>query len=171
MHWLTRRRFLAAAAGAVAVAAGGAVALDRSSTESTTPMDKSFTSQSSIADGFGGVQLTVGAEPAAGRIWEVKRVFWNVNAVGNVADRVQTYLYRLPATYSREQALKHMGSSLEGWLGCCGNSGLTGNGDMGLAPNDVLIRPGQYLWMYFITPTSNNGYVMAAGCSVWEQPQ
>ena len=168
MHGLTRRRFLVASAGVAAVTAATTVATIATSPTTTEPMDKSFASQSSITEGFGGVQLSVGAMPPAGRIWELKRVFWNVNAVGNVANQVQTYLYRLPSSYSREQALKHMASSLEGWLGCCGNSGLTGNGDMSFNSNDVLIRPGQFLWIYFITPTTNNGYVMAAGSSVWE---
>jgi hypothetical protein len=104
-------------------------------------------------------------------VWKVRRVYWNVNFDGSVAaNGIQTYLYRLPRSFSTHQAMAHMASSLDGWLGCCGNAQLTGNGDMSYETDDVTIRPGQLLWMYFIVPADYNGFVMAAGMSVWEQP-
>jgi hypothetical protein len=175
MNALSRRRFLAAGGGtlglSVAAGAAGASPAGSNTLASTTldPMDRSFTNQSAVSNISGAVLLSKGAQPAPGRVWEVQRVFWNVNAEGNVAaNGIQTYLYRLPASDTTAQAETHMGSSLDGWLGCCGNSGLTGNGDMRFDANDVVIRPGQMLWMYFIVPAEYNGYALAAGMSVWE---
>lgn len=170
MHPLTRRRFLTASGGALGLTA--AVATPATLADATTAdgSDKSFTTQSTITNGYGGVQLSKGAVPAAGKVWEVQRVFWNVNFDGNVAnDAVQTYLYRLPSSFTTAKAMAHMASSLDGWLGCCGNSGLNGNGDMQFDANEVTVRPGQFLWIYFIVPVMYNGFVMAAGMSVWEQ--
>jgi hypothetical protein len=171
---LTRRRFLTASGGTLGLtaAAAASVAAPATSAGAATAdrSDRSFTTQSSIVNGSGGVQLSKGAMPPKGKVWEVQRVFWNVNSLGNVAnDGVQTYLYRLPSSYSTAQAAAHMASSLDGWLGCCGNSELTGNGDMRFDANDVIVRPGQLLWIWFIVPVMYNGYVMAAGMSVWEQ--
>jgi hypothetical protein len=181
---LTRRRFLTASGGALgltAAMAAPATTADAASALGTGTgtgtgtgdrSDRSFTTQSSISNGSGGVQLSKGAMPPKGKVWEVQRVFWNVNSLGNVAnDGVQTYLYRLPSSYTTAQAGAHMASSLDGWLGCCGNSGLTGNGDMSFDANDVIVRPGQFLWIWFIVPVMYDGYVMAAGMSVWEQPR
>ena len=111
------------------------------------PTDRDFATQNVLANGYGAVQLSKGVTPATGRIWQVRRVFWNVNFYGTVANGVQTYLYRLPSSLTRAQAMAHMASSLDGWLGCCGNSQLTGNGDMTFGPNEVLIRPRQLLWI------------------------
>jgi hypothetical protein len=170
MNALSRRRFLAAGGGTLglSVAAGAAGASPAAST-TLDPMDRSFTNQSAVSNISGSVLLSKGAQPAPGRVWEVQRVFWNVNAEGTVAaNGIQTYLYRLPASDTTAQANAHMASSLDGWLGCCGNSALTGNGDMVFDANDVVIRPGQMLWMYFIVPAEYNGFALAAGMSVWE---
>jgi hypothetical protein len=170
MRPLTRRRFLTASGGALGLTAAMATPATLAGATTADRSDRSFTTQSSITNGSGGVQLSKGAMPPTGKIWEVQRVFWNVNAEGNVAnDAVQTYLYRLPSSYTTAKALAHMASSLDGWLGCCGNSGLTGNGDMRFDANDVIVRPGQFLWIFFIVPVMYNGFVMAAGMSVWEQ--
>jgi hypothetical protein len=166
---LSRRRFLAAGTGgAIGLSLGEAgTAVEAATLRSG---DRSFTNQSTIANGYGGVLLSKGATPAPGSVWKVQRVYWNVNFDGSVAaNGIQTYLYRLPQSYSTHQAMAHMASSLEGWLSCCGNSQLTGNGDMPFEPNDVIIRPGQLLWLYFIVPADYNGFVMAAGMSVWEE--
>ncbi len=171
MTWLTRRRFLVASGGVLGLSAAAAPATQAASAAATHTMDRSFTGQSTISNGNGAVQLSQGAKPASGHIWEVQRVFWNVNFYGAVADGLQTYLYRLPSSYTRAQAVAHMGSSLEGWLGCCGNSGLTGNGDMQFDANEVLVRPGQFLWIYFLTSAAYNGFYTAAGMSVWESGQ
>lgn len=169
MAWLSRRRFLVASGGVLGLSATAPPTVALAASETTHTMDRSFTGQSTIQNGNAAVQLSQGARPAAGHIWQVQRVFWNVNFYGTVADQLQTYLYRLPASYSRSQAIAHMASSLDGWLGCCGNSGLTGNGDMRFGANEVMVRPGQLLWMYFLTPTAAyNGFYTAAGMSVWE---
>jgi hypothetical protein len=166
---LTRRRFLAAGTGgALGLSVGGADPAVEASTVRSG--DRVFTNQSTIANGYGGVLLSKGVTPASGQVWRVQRVYWNVNFDGNVATNgVQTYLYRLPAAYTTAQAMAHMASSLDGWLGCCGNSLLTGNGDMRFDANDVTIGPRDLLWLYFIVPADYNGFVMAAGMSVWEQ--
>ena len=170
MRPLTRRRFLTASGGALGLTAAVATPATLAAATTVDRSDRSFTTQSFITNGSGGVQLSKGAAPDPGKVWEVQRVFWNVNYDGNVAnDAVQTYLYRLPSSFTRAKALAHMGSSLDGWLGCCGNSGLTGNGDMQFDANDVIVRPGQFLWIFFIVPMMYNGFVMAAGMSVWEQ--
>lgn len=168
MTWVTRRRFLAASGGVLGLSAAGAPVTEPASASTTHTMDRSFTGQSRISNSIGAVQLSQGVKPATGYIWELRRVFWNVNFYGVVADGVQTYLYRLPSSYTTAQAMAHMASSLEGWLGCCGNSGLTGNGDMSFNTNEVLVRPGQFLWIYFITSAASNGFYTAAGMSVWE---
>ena len=153
-----------------ATAAATAAAIAEADATTGGGRDFSFTDQSTITDNYGGVQLSKGRQPSAGRTWQVRRVFWNVNLDGVVADGVQTYLYRLPASWTTAKAHSHMESSLDGWLGCCGNSGLTGNGDMQFDAGDLLIRPGQYLWIWFITPLMTyNNWVMAAGMAGWEQ--
>ncbi len=83
-------------------------------------------------------------------------MFWNVNGFGAIGNQVQTYLYKLPASWSDRQAVNHMTSSLGGWLGCCGNSLLAGNGDMSFSTDDVIVRPADKLWIYFITISSND---------------
>jgi hypothetical protein len=176
---VTRRRFLTATGGILGLSAASAAAATAAAATATETAadattaggrDFSFTNQDTITDNYGGVQLSKGRQPAAGRVWQVRRVFWNVNLDGVVADGVQTYLYRLPASWTTAMAHTHMESSLDGWLGCCGNSGLTGNGDMQFDAGDLLIRPGQYLWIWFITPLMTyNNWVMAAGMAGWEQ--
>lgn len=169
MTWLSRRSFLAASGGVLGLSAAAPPTAALAVSEPAHTMDRSFSGQSRIKNDSAAVQLSQGARPATGRIWQVQRVFWNVNFYGTVADQLQTYLYRLPASYSTEQAVAHMASSLDGWLGCCGNSGLTGNGDMRFGANEVIVRPGQFLWMYFLTSTSAyNGFYTPAGMSVWE---
>jgi hypothetical protein len=167
---LTRRRFLSATGGALGLTAVASAPAPAAGAGTADPTDRVFTTQNLLANGYGAVQLSKGAAPATGHVWQVRRVFWNVNALGIVANGVQTYLYRLPASLTRAQALAHMAASLDGWVSCCGNSQLTGNGDMTFDTNEVLIRPGQLLWIAFIIPTSYDGFIMAAGMSVRDQP-
>jgi hypothetical protein len=173
MDPVTRRRFLTATGGVLGLSAAtaAATAVPTAQADATTSgaRDFSFTNQGTIVDNYSGVQLSKGGQPAAGRIWQVGRVFWNVNVDGEVANGVQTYLYRLPASWTTARAYAHMASSLDGWLGCCGNDGLTGNGDMQFDAGDLLIRPGQYLWIWFITPSTYSNWVTAAGMSGWDQ--
>jgi len=150
MDPVTRRRFLTTTGGVLGLSAATATAatmLTAQADASTVgARDFAFTDQSTIVDNYGGVQLSKGSQPAAGRIWQVRRVFWNT-----------------------AMAHAHMASSLDGWLGCCGNGGLTGNGDMQFDADDLLIRPGQYLWIWFITPSAYSNWVTAAGMSGWDQ--
>jgi hypothetical protein len=173
MDPVTRRRFLTTTGGVLGLSAATATAATMltAQADATTvgARDFAFTDQSTIVDNYGGVQLSKGSQPAAGRIWQVRRVFWNVNFDAEVANGVQTYLYRLPASWTTAMAHAHMASSLDGWLGCCGNGGLTGNGDMQFDADDLLIRPGQYLWIWFITPSAYSNWVTAAGMSGWDQ--
>lgn len=172
MSALSRRRFLQATGTVVGLSAavpGAPATLAAASV--TKGGDLTFANQSKITGGNGAVQLSAGAEPPAGSAWNVQRVFWNVNYDGVIADNIQTYLYRLPASYSVAQAMQHMAVSLVGWLGCCGNGGLTGNGDMTFAPGDVVLRPGELLWILFLTPTdAADGFTMAAGMSARQVP-
>jgi hypothetical protein len=170
LYSLTRRRFLSATGGAIGLTAAASAPASPAGASAADPTDRVFTTQSVLANGYGAVQLSKGVMPATGRIWQLRRVFWNVNFYGTVATGVQTYLYRLPSSLTRAQAMAHMQSSLDGWLGCCGNSQLTGNGDMTFDANEVLIRARQLLWIAFIMPASYNGFYMAAGMSVREQP-
>jgi hypothetical protein len=170
LYSLTRRRFLSATGGAIGLTAAASAPASAADASATDPTDRDFATQNVLANGYGAVQLSKGVTPATGRIWQVRRVFWNVNFYGTVANGVQTYLYRLPSSFTRAQAMAHMASSLDGWLGCCGNSQLTGNGDMTFGPNEVLIRPRQLLWIAFLIPDSYNGFYMAAGMSVRDQP-
>ena len=170
MRPVNRRSFLAAGGGAIGLTTAAVVAGAGPAGAASRPMARSFTNQSSISDTAGGVELSKGASPSPGRVWVVRRVFWNVNFDGNVADRVQTYLYRLPSSYTTAEAHTHMESSLEGWLGCCGNSELTGNGDMQYDENDVVVSQGQQLWIWFITPATYDNWVTAAGMTVWDEP-
>jgi hypothetical protein len=162
---LSRRKFLASTGGALTLSAaipGSTVA------PTATRSDRTFTTQTKISEHYAGIQLSEGLMPKGGLVWQVRRVFWNVNFDGLVGSNVQTYLYRLPASFTTKQALIHMGESLEGWLGCCGNSQLTGNGDMTFAEDDVIVRPGELLWIFLITPGPINGFTVAAGMSVLE---
>lgn len=168
MLGLSRRRFLASTGGALSLSATKATFPGAVLTSTANPKDRSFATQTKISNHSAGVQLSDGAMPNAGLIWQVLRVYWNVNFEGLVGGNVQTYLYRLPASYTRSQALIHMGESLEGWLGCCGNHVLTGNGDMPFAYGDVIVRPGELLWILFIAPDPINGFTVAAGMSVQE---
>ncbi len=170
MSSLTRRRFLSATGGAIGLTAAASAPAPAATASTADPADRVFTTQSLLANGYGAVQLSKGVTPATGRVWQVRRVFWNVNALGAVANGVQTYLYRLPSSLSRAEALGHMASSLDGWLSCCGNSQLTGNGDMTFDANEVLLRPGQLPWIAFILPATYSGFILAAGISVRDQP-
>jgi hypothetical protein len=167
---VSRRGFLAATGGAIGLTTAAVAAGTASAGAASRPKARSFTNQNSISNTAGGVELSKGASPPPGRVWVVRRVFWNVNYDGNVADQVQTYLYRLPSSYTTAQAATHMESSLVGWLGCCGNADLTGNGDMQYDENDVVVSPSQQLWIWFIVPAVYDNWVMAAGMTVWEEP-
>jgi hypothetical protein len=171
---LSRRTFLIAGTGgalgaslASPVTAGASEASEAKVT-GADPVDRSFTNLGFIRNGTCGVQLSAGARPAQGRLWEVRRVYWNVNAEGAVGSQVQTYLYKLPASWPDSQAVDHMTKSLGGWLGCCGNALLTGNGDMSFGSRDVVVRPNDKLWIYFITVADNNNFTTAVGMSVDE---
>ena len=135
---------------------------------SSDPIDRSFTNFGYVRNATCGVQLSAGARPAPGRLWDVRRVYWNVNFDGAIGSQVQTYLYRLPVSWPDSEAIDHMAKSLGGWLGCCGNAELTGNGDMSFAAHDVVVRPADKLWIYFITVVDNNNFTTAVGMSVDE---
>lgn len=170
MSPVSRRRFLRATGGALGLSAGLVGPATLAGATEAPGTDVTFANQVKISQGNGPVQLSAGAQPATGMLWDVQRVYWNVNFDGVIADNIQTYLYRLPASYTLAQAKAHMAVSLVGWLGCCGNAALTGNGDMAFEPGDVVVRPGQLLWILCLTPTlTYDGFTVAAGMTAWQE--
>lgn len=135
------------------------------------PYRLSFSQQNVIRGPSTSNNLSNHTTPKDGWVWELRRVFWNVNADGAVASGVQTYLYQLPSQWSPEHAADHMAVSLKGWQGCLDNQQLGGNGDYRFGGNELVINPGETLWVYFLSLQNLGGWTAATGMvvDVWEE--